>query len=319
MAEDRRLKDERVLVADVGGTHCRLALASWDSPRPRLETERVFATPRGDLIDVVRDYLREAQCERPTAVAVAAAGRIRRLPDRTWVSLTNTTLTIERESLAELSGGRAWLVNDLAAVAAALPLLTTDERVPLGPARPTVDGMRLVIGVGTGFGVAALTADETVIETEAGHADLSAVSAEEREWLNRLAPLGRLTADALLSGPGLLRLYTVIAGHSLQNVDDLLTRRRQHESAALKTLTAFSTWLGRNCGNLVLSLGAWGGVDLTGGVISGLGDFLDRQAFRRGFEDKAPFSSDLAAVPAHHITHRQPALLGMARLSFDRI
>lgn len=312
------MKDERVLVADIGGTYCRLALALRDSPRPHLESERVCATPRGDLVEVIRNYLRDARCEQPAAIAVAAAGRVRRVPGRTWVSLTNAALTIERESLANQCGGHAWLVNDLAAVAAALPLLTPDERLSFGPARPSVEGLRLVIGVGTGFGVAALTVDGTVIETEAGHADLPAVSAEERQWLNRLAPLGRLTADALLSGPGLLRLYEVISGQSCQTVDELLARQRKHENAALKTLTAFSTWLGRSSGNLVLSLGAWGGVDLTGGVIGGLGESLDMQAFRRGFEDKAPFSADLAAVPVHRIAHPQPALLGMARLAFDR-
>lgn len=309
------MKEERVLVADIGGTHCRLAMAVRASPRPHLESERVCGTPRGDLVDVLRNFLLDVRCERPAAIAVAAAGRVRRLPGRTWVSLTNAALNVERESLANLCGGQAWLANDLAAVAAALPLLTTEERQTFGPARPSVDGLRLVIGVGTGFGVAALTADGTVIETEAGHADLAAVSAEERQWLNRLAPLGRLTADALLSGPGLLRLYEVIAGQSCQTVDELLMRQRKHENAALKTLTAFSTWLGRNSGNLVLSLGAWGGVDLTGGVIGGLGDSLDMQAFRRGFEEKAPFSADLAVVPVHRIAHSQPALLGMARIA----
>ncbi|TDU25586.1 glucokinase [Panacagrimonas perspica] len=309
--------DERVLVADIGSLHCRLALARHDAPRPYLEENRLYAVPRADLFEVLREFLLDARCKQPAAIAVSAAGRVRRLPGRTWVSVTNTSLTLERESLVNLIGGPCWIVNERAAIAAALPLLSADERWPFGPSRAAVEGLRLVISVGSGFGAAALTADGTVIETEAGHSDLAAVSAEERQWLNRLAPLGRLTADALLSESGLLRLYEVISGSSCQTVDELLMRQRRHENAALKSLTAFSTWLGRSIRNLVLGLGAWGGVHLTGSLVSDLGDSLDLHAFRRGFEDKAPFSADLAAVPVHRIAHAQPALLGMARIAFE--
>ena len=80
-------------------------------------------------------------------------------------------------------------------------------------------------------------------------------------------------------------------------------------------MLGFSTWLGRVAGNLVLSLGAWGGVSLIGGVVAGLGDALDPLAFRTGFEDKAPFAADLASVPLQRILHPQPALIGMAALA----
>lgn len=306
-----------MLVADIGSLYCQFALARRDASRPQLEDHRLYAAPRTDLIDVLHEYLLDARCEQPAAIAVAAAGRVRRLPGRTWVSVTHTSLTLDRDSLANLCGGPCWIANERAAIAAALPLLSPDERCSFGPARAAVEGLRLVVSIGSSFGVAALTADDTVIETEAGHADIAAVSAEERQWLNRLAPLGRLTADSLLSESGLLRLYEVISGQSCTTVDELLSRLRKHENAALKTLTAFSTWLGRNTGNIVLSLGGWGGVDLTGSLVGELGDSLDQHAFRRGFEDKAPFSSDLAAVPVYRIAHAHPALLGMAQIAFE--
>ncbi len=65
----------------------------------------------------------------------------------------------------------------------------------------------------------------------------------------------------------------------------------------------------------MLSHGAWGGVVLAGGVLERLGDAFDGKAFRQGFEDKAPFSSDLAAVPVWQVRHAQPALMGLARLA----
>ena len=306
---------EPALVADIGGTYCRMALAVGRADGLVLEQLRLMPTPQGDFVDAAREYLHNVGCERPSAIAVAAAGRVRRVPGRNWVSLTNTNLRVERESLAGLCGDRVWLVNDLAAVAASLPALTAEHCAAFGPPRPAVRGLRLVVGVGTGFGAAALTVDDGLIETEAGHADLPAISAEERLCLNRLAPLGRLAVEQVLSGPGLLRLHEAMSGQRCADATDLRVRVDAQDAAALETLTLFSTWLGRVVGNLVLNFGAWGGVYLTGGVIAGLGHALDAQAFRRGLEDKAPFAADLGAVPVQRILHPQPALLGMARLA----
>jgi len=303
------------LVLDVGGTHTRLALATSDGTSAQLSGLTVVATPRGMLDDTLHGYL--AQQGRPAlcGLAIAAAGRIRRLPGSSCVSLTNAALTIERESLlATLGLPQVLLVNDLAGIAAALPWLQGDALRAVGNARDPVPGHRLVVGIGTGFGVAALTADGTLLETEAGHADLAAVTASERRWLDQLAPLGRCAIEQVLSGPGLLRLHEVVAQKPLALHEDLKLAHARGEAGALRTLTAFSTWLGRSVGNLVLAHGAWGGVVLAGGVLERLGDAFDHAAFRQGFEDKTPFSADLAAVPVWRVHHPQPALLGLARM-----
>lgn len=306
------------LVMDVGGTHTRLALAWPANSRVRLSAVEVIATPRGSLNGVIRSFLEKHGHVGLSAMAIAAAGRVRRLPGRTTVSLTNAALGIEREDLqSQFAVARVHLVNDLAAIAAALPWLADDELSRVGGARAAVPGHRLVVGIGTGFGASALTADGHLLETEAGHADLAAVSASERRWLDQLAPLGRCAVEQVLSGPGLLRLHEVIAQKPLALHEDLRLAHRQGDPAALRTLTAFSTWLGRTVGNLVLSHGAWGGVVLAGGVLERMSDSFDGQAFRQGFEDKAPFSSDLAAVPVWQIRHTQPALLGLARLALN--
>lgn len=307
-----------VVVADVGGTQCRLALARGVADDVSLERVRVMPTPGGDFTDALRAYLDDVGCPRPAAVAVAAAGRVRRLPGRSWVALTNTQLVIERESMATLTDGGVWLANDLAAVAAALPLLGPDQLVAFGPERSVRHDLRLVVGVGTGFGAAALTVDNSVIETEGGHADLAAVSTQERQWLDHMAPLGRLTVEQVLSGPGLLRLYEAVSGTPCPDSQDWLRRLGADDPAVTRTLEVFSSWLGRVAGNLVLTFGAWGGVFLTGGVIGGVSGMLDVQVFRRSFEDKAPFSADLRAVPVNRILHPQPALLGMARMALVR-
>lgn len=317
MSNDASTPNRHVtLVMDVGGTHTRLALAWPANGRARLSAVEVVSTPRGQLHEVMRQFLARHAAPPLAAIAIAAAGRVRRLPGRTNVSLTNLALGIEREELqASFSVPRVHLVNDLAAIAAALPWLADADLARVGGSRAAVPGHRLVVGIGTGFGAAALTADGHLLETEAGHADLAAVSASERQWLDQLAPLGRCSVEQVLSGPGLLRLHEVIAQKPLALHEELRAAHAKGDAAALRTLSAFSIWLGRTVGNLVLSHGAWGGVLLAGGVLERLGDAFDGKAFRQGFEDKAPFSADLAAVPVWQMRHPQPALLGLARLA----
>lgn len=307
--------EDRVLVADIGGTNCRLGLARRAGLRPELEHLCVIPTPSGGIERTIREYLSSAQLAQPAGIAIAAAGRVRRLASRTWVTLTNAPLSIERESLTALGGGRVYLLNDLAAVASALPLLTPLDVQAFGPARTAIPGVRLVVGIGTGFGAAALSLGGETLDTEAGHADLPAVSPEEHEWCRRVVSEGRVEVEHVLSGHGLLRLHEAITGASCPEVPLLLERWRAQDPGAIETFAAFSTWFGRVVGNLVLGLGAWGGVYLIGGVVSGLGAALDPIAFRRGMEDKAPFAPDLAGVPVHHIVHPQPAMLGLAGLA----
>ena len=234
------------LVIDVGGTHTRLALARPNGERAQLDDVEVVDTPSGHLHEVIAAFLANHPKLELSGIAVAAAGRVRRLPGRTAVSLTNTALSIEREDLqAVLSHERVWLMNDLAAVAAALPWLLPAELEAVGSERSSVPGHRIVVGLGTGFGAAALTAKGTVLETEAGHMSLAAVSASERRWLDMLAPLGRCAVEQVLSGPGLLRLHEVVSRQPGMEHEELLRQWTQGESSAVRTMSVFSTWLGR--------------------------------------------------------------------------
>ncbi|GAC1624928.1 MAG: glucokinase [Nevskia sp.] len=304
------------LVIDVGGTHTRIALAHAEATRARLDAPLIVATPRGRIHEAIQGFLAARPDLTIDGLAVAAAGRIRRAPGRSWVQLTNAALTIEREELQALLGvPRVWLVNDLAAIAAALPWLGEDALQAIGNARSATPGHRLVVGIGTGFGAAALTADGALLETEAGHANLAAVSASERHWLDNLAPLGGLAIEQVISGPGLLRLHQAITRQGLSTHEELRERWEKSDPGAVRTFIAFSTWLGRVIGDLVLSHGAWSGVVVAGGVIARLGPALDHAAFREGFEHRGAFASDLASVPVWLVRHPQPALLGLARLA----
>jgi len=300
------------LVADVGGTHTRLALAT-EAPLA-LHDIRVFPTPSGSLLPLARDYLADAEF-RVDRCAVAAAGRIRREHGGECVTLTNVALGIDVSSLRQLVP-TAVLVNDLAAVAAALPFLAAGEFLDLDDAGDALQGAQLVLGVGTGIGAAVRLADGALLETEAGHVELATPVATHRGWLETL-PGGRASAEELLAGPGLVRLHAQVSGEQDVAVATLVERARAGDAVALATLHAHADWLGRFAGDLVLAYGAWGGVHLIGGVVAGLGDMLDARAFRAGMVDKARFADELARVPVRRILHPQPALLGLAVLAFD--
>ena len=303
------------LLVEVGGTHTRLGLADTRRPEPSLDHVKVVETPREQFVALLSDYLKSAgMTALPYACAVAAAGRIRRVADKASVRLTNGQLAFDDAALSAGTGAsKVYLVNDMAAVAAALPLLEVQGCRALWPAQAAT-GPRLVIGVGTGFGAAALMADGGVLETEAGHADLAGLTPQERQSVERFAPAGRSSIESLLSGTGLPRLHQILSGTEGTPAKTLVQQALAKEAAACRTLGRFSSLLGRACGNLILTHGAWGGIYLTGGVLDSMGTAFDVDAFRATLADNPAFGPELAAVPAYRIQHPHPALVGLTRI-----
>lgn len=306
------------LVADVGGTNARIALARVEQGRLSIVEQKVVPTPRGSLLPQLREFLAEHGLTRVEGCAVAAAGRVHRSAAGGRVALTNAQLTISTAELATVtSSGQAELVNDLAAVAAALPAFAEPDLEAVSPAAEMLSaGLRIVIGVGTGFGLAALTHGGELVDSEAGHINIAAVTAEEQQLLQRVRPPdGRLSVEDLLSGRGLPRLHEAVTGEPHCSGAAIAARAQAGEPGASETLQRFSAWLGRVVGDMVLAHGAWRGVYLIGGALEGVWPCFDRQRFLAGMCDKAHFAEDLAAVPVWRVVHPQPALPGLARLA----
>ena len=157
------------------------------------------------------------------------------------------------------------------------------------------------------------------LDTEGGHVTFSAY--DEREWaIGRILQrrFGHVSPERLLSGPGLVNLYTALAelegwpAEALVPAD--VTERALAGSCrhCVEVLELFCGALGTAAGNLAITLGARGGVYIGGGIVARLGDRFDRSAFRARFEDKGRFSEYLAAIPTWVITANNPALRGAA-------
>lgn len=305
------------LIADIGGTNARFALAFPDG---RIGSECILSgADYPDLIQAAAAYLREVAGPRPRRAAVAVATPI----SGDWIQFTNSPWSFSTEAARQALGlEQLLIINDFTALALALPLLGPDERRQVSEGTAVEKAPIGLIGPGTGLGVSGLVWSGhhwIPLETEGGHVTFSAC--DEREWaIYRVLQrrFDHVSPERLLSGPGLVNLYTALAeleGWSAEDLvpaditDRALTGSCRH---CVEVLELFCGMLGTAAGNLALTLGARGGVYIGGGIVPRLGDFFDRSAFRARFEAKGRFSDYLATIPSWVITAVNPALRGVA-------
>lgn len=319
-----------VLLADIGGTNARFALADTASSTPLQEgTIRAFAVADfPSLADAARHYLdsaRHAGNGIDTAV-FAVAGRV----DGDEARITNHPWVISRHRTAQQLGfTRIDLVNDFAAQAMAVPLLRADDVQQVGgnpwqPASGMADATYAVIGPGTGLGVAGLLVRGGVtwpLETEGGHVSFPPGTPEELQILDRLsAQFGRVSNERLICGPGLVNIHRALS--EIEGTDpgpmqpaDITARARGGDPRCMRAVDVFCAVFGAIAGDLVLTLGAWDGVFLTGGLVPKMLDELLHSGFRQRFEHKGRFSPNMARVPSIAVLHAHAGLLGAAAIA----
>ena len=309
-----------LLLADLGGTNARFALAEQPGAPPgpvlRLATAD-FATPASAFAQALAHFDRT-----PGALLVAGAG-----PRHAGtIALTNADWRVDIAALSANWGCPGVLFNDFEAVALALPFLGTETLHPIGPWTPAKGGVRVVLGPGTGLGVAALVEMDgrfLPMSSEGSHVGFGPLSrAEERLFRQVERVEARLTAEVLLSGSGLERLHA--ARLILQDQSPLRPTAAEisaealasPQSEAAETVRLFLGLLGRFAGDLAITFRAEGGVFIAGGIVPRLLPLLDPQAFRMNFEAKAPVASLAAKCPTAVIM-AEAALIGMAAFGAD--
>jgi glucokinase len=306
------------LVGDIGGSKSRFALAN-SAGRP----ERILVIHNdtaADLEAAIARYLEETGA-KPRAATLAVAGPI----DGEEVALTNRAWRFRRRELARRFGwSQLRVLNDFEAIAWALPQLDATETRPLGQsavARSGArDGVKLVLGPGTGLGVAALLPADGrwhVVASEGGHASFGPRAADEVELFARLrSECGSVSAECVLSGPGLMRLSRALDPQAAFTAPEtIVAGALAREPSALAATRLFVRLLGRFAGDLALTFKALGGVYITGGVAAGLGPLLDEPQFRAAFEAHPPYQELLASIPTLLITCEEPGLIGCGALA----
>lgn len=306
------------LVADIGGTNTRFALAK--DTVPELQSLRVVKTAGfATLCDAIQAYLQDVGTPIPDSACLAIAGPVQ----GDSVTMTNHPWHFSQAELQHQTGLRKLrLINDFEAVALSIPHLAASGLVKLGGGAPITSKPKIVLGPGTGLGAALLIPTDSgfmAIPTEGGHAALGPDNELELDIFRWLLRQGKnITREQLLSGIGLETLHQAMC--ALHNKCSQYQTAADIQGAAVAgqdeiceaTLKLFCTLLGSAAADQAFSCGAQGGVYLAGGIVSRFIPFLKTSQFRERFEAQSVMKDYLKAVPTYVITAPNPGLLGAA-------
>lgn len=306
---------EPALVGDIGGTNSRFGLVA----RGSLAVADVEVLRNDDFASLeaaIGAYRQSHRLSRTAAAAIAVAGPV----TGEIVSLTNRDWRFTRTSLQKAAGAeRLRLLNDFEALALSLPHLASGDLVQIGGETAPAAGLKIVMGPGTGLGMAALAplpqGGWMALPGEIGHVTLPVVTAEEFDWRQKMTRPGTVfTAEDALSGGGLLAMYRTLApaGRLASPEAVLAAALGGTDRQAALTVEQFVTWLARLAGDAAMAMQARGGVYLAGGIAVALTQRLRAGPFRAIFEDKGKMAHAMKPIPVYVIVDRFPALKGCA-------
>ena len=308
------------LVCDTGGTNVRFALVG---------------EPGGPLSDIVHlhtgDYRGLAEAieaaapklgTRPGSMIACGAGPV----VGRMLKLTNAPWVMDGPEAARRTGlKQGLLLNDFEAQALSLPTIPEGWEQRIGPLQFGAEGPQVILGPGTGLGVAALVEAEgrfTPVPSEACHIDFGPVRPEELAlWPHLERAHGRVTSESVISGVGLARVHRarmMALGAPDPHVDPpAVTTAAAADPKGEEAASVRLYWhiVARFAGDMAVTFVATGGVTLSGGVLPRVADFLDETAFREAFEDKAPVDGLAKRIPTRLVTREDAVLVGMAAIA----
>lgn len=331
------MADRLILAADVGGTKTNLALFPALG-RGRVGDPAAFETHRSSEYPSLEAMLDRFLGARPAALDAASFGFAGAVAEGRGVG-TNIPWTADERAIARHLGlpeSRVHVMNDLVATGYGIPALREPDLEPLLPGRPDPAGNAAVLAAGTGLGesiLARIGGDLVPVPSEGGHADFAPRTDPEIEVFRAIrARLGRVSCEAILSGPGLVNVARALheggaddraewAAHEREAApDDLpgLVSRYALErrcGRCADALEFFVTAYGAEAGNLALRGLALAGVYLGGGIAPRILPALRGNAFREAFLAKEPHRPLLSKIPVWVVRNDRAALLGAARFA----
>ena len=313
----------QIVSVDIGGTHARFALAeiAADGAITLGEPATLHTKDHASFQTAWEHFAQLQGGTLPPACAIAMAGPV----GGEIIRFTNNPWVIRPALIPEkLGAARYTVINDFGAVGHAVARAGPDHFVHLaGPDTPLPDtGTLSVLGPGTGMGVAHVWRDGAggyrVQATEGGHIDFAPLDSIEDAILARLRQrYRRVSAERVVSGPGLVDIYEALAGmegRAIQPLDDRTLwglGTSGEDSLAAAAVDRFCLSLGAFAGDIALAQGA-SGVVIAGGLGLRIRDTLLQSGFANRFKAKGRFEGLLAALPVKLITHPQPGLFGAA-------
>ncbi|ALO46883.1 glucokinase [Pseudohongiella spirulinae] len=311
------------LVADIGGTHARFAL-SQGRQGVISHVHTLLCHDFASLELAIKAYLDDCR-----AVGLALPGRaclaVAAATDQDIIALTNNHWRFSQLALSATLGIPVQVINDFTAQAWCLPTLGDADLQWLQ--KPQADwsgswhsGNRSIAGPGTGFGAATMTRRGEVLESEPGQAAFAPLDIRQRDILTRLwSRYSRVSADHLLSGPGLANIHLAlceIADRNYmevpQSAAEIVLAARNGDLIAGQAIAEFNRMLGAVCGDLALIMGSSAGFFFSGAMLQKMGDLFDHATVMTAFSDKGKYSDWCSRVPVALVTLPDLGLRGCA-------
>jgi len=326
-----------LIAGDVGGTKTDLAIYSRESgPHTPLAQTEVHSADYPSLQAMVKEFL----AQRKTSVDVASfdvAGPV--INGR--VKTTNLPWTLDEGTLAnDLDLKAAHLMNDLEAVARAVPALRTEDIITVNKGEPVRNGPIAVLAPGTGLGESFLTwngSEYMAHSSEGGHSDFAPTDERQIRLLHYLLPrFGHVGVERVCSGIGIPNLYEFLRDEEnipeRPEIAQSIASAKDHTKAIVEaafnpqvpselcraTVDLLASILASEAGNLALKVLATGGVYLAGGIALHLLALLQTPQFVKTFSRKGRFKDLMERMPIHIITTRA-ALLGAATFGLQSL
>lgn len=303
------------LVGDIGGTNSRFGLVEPGSIA--VHDIGVLKNDGFDSLEAaIAAYLASRGIASLTAAAIAVAGPV----EGEVVALTNRDWRFTRESLRQAAAAdRVRLLNDFEALALSLPHLAGEDILQIGGETPPKPGVKIVLGPGTGLGMATLAPlpDDgwMALPGEIGHITLPVVTRAEFDWRERMTKPGMpFESEDAITGGGLLRMYLAMAAEARLATPEAVLRAALAgtDADAVRTLDQFIVWLARIAGDAAMTMQARGGVYLAGGIAPSIAERLKTGPFRTIFQEKGRLAHVMRPIPVYVIIDTFPAFKGCA-------
>lgn len=304
------------LVGDIGGTNARLSLCNLEDGT--ISTPIIYSALENESLEsCIFKFRQETHCDFKAA-CIAIACPI----TGDYVKMTNNPWEFSQSQLKNSLGlDTLVVINDFTAMSMSVTCLDPKHVVKIGGGEPDPRAPIAVYGAGTGLGVAHIlrVGDKWLsLPGEGGHVDLAPANmAEDLILITMRARIGHVSAERVLSGPGLVNLYEAIAMRNERLRPNLSPADVTSQALAnppepdcLEALETFCRLMGRFGGNLALNLGTFGGVYIAGGVVPRFIEFFKQSKFRDAFEDKGRFKTYMQRIPTYVITDSMAGLRG---------
>jgi glucokinase len=325
-----------LLAGDIGGTKTDLAIFSVEGgPYSPLNQAQMHSADYPSLQVLVKEFLKKSETPPVERACFDVAGPV--IDGR--VKTTNLPWVMDEASLAkDLNLKSVHLLNDLEAVARAVPILRPSDVRTLNVGQPDPEGAIGVVAPGTGLGESFLTWDGSKYvshSSEGGHSDFAPTDERQIRLLRYLlARFDHVGVERVCSGIGIPNIYEYFrdieripeepnitqsiaaARDRTAEISNFALDPKLRSKLCVETIETFASILATEAGNLALKVMATGGIYLAGGIPLHILSVLEKSSFMESFKRKGRFAQLMERIPVHVILSRA-ALIGSAAFGLE--